>query len=387
MATIKKYTKSNGETGYMTNLYLGIDPVTGKKKRTTLRASTQRELKLKIARLQIKIENEGFETEQSKTSTFEDIYELWKHTHELGIRASTLIRLEGLFNNHILPHFGDKMITKINSEFCQKQLNNWVSYYTNYKVVKAYTQNVFDYAIKMKVLDNNPMRNTIMPKKKKSKKSMENFYTKEEFLNFLTCLEKEGNYQNYALFHLLVFSGMRKGELGALTWDDVSFKNKSIRINKSMTYLKSTSFPVVTPPKNDRSNRVVFLDDDTISILKKWKTKQAEELMKIGEHNSPNSNYLFTRFNSKFELLPLDADYSNNVLRRMIKKYHLKKITVHGFRHTHATLAFEAGLSVIEVQERLGHESAQITTDTYGHVTQNGKREATNKLISYAKDM
>lgn len=79
----------------------------------------------------------------------------------------------------------------------------------------------------------------------------------------------------------------------------------------------------------------------------------------------------------------MHADYSNNILKRLEKKYKFKHVTIHGFRHTHATLLLEGGASIKETQDRLGHKNAETTLNTYSHVTEKAQRNALeNSLLT-----
>lgn len=108
----------------------------------------------------------------------------------------------------------------------------------------------------------------------------ENFYTREQLIQFLSCLEQESNYKAYVLFHLLAYSGMRKGEALALTWNDLNLTTNELRINKALSrgkdnqlYVKSTKTGVA---------RTIKMDPNTMVILKEWKKKQKQEYLILG---------------------------------------------------------------------------------------------------------
>lgn len=92
---------------------------------------------------------------------------------------------------------------------------------------------------------------------------------------------------------------------------------------------------------------------------------------------------MFTYCNRDGEIEPLHADYINNILKRIIRKHNLKKISPHGFRHTHATLMIEMGIDPVNTAKRLGHASSQITLDTYSHATKAGEKQSITKFAEY----
>jgi len=175
---------------------------------------------------------------------------------------------------------GAYKIEKIHVDVCQKHLNEWVSKLKKYRMVKAYAAKVLDFAIKRDYIQTNPFAYVDLPTNI-SKKTIradedetENFYTREQLIEFLSCLESENNHKAYVLFRLLAFSGMRKGEALALTWNDLDFTTNDLRINKALSlgkdnqlYVKSTKTGVA---------RTIKMDDKTMVVLKEWKKKQKQ---------------------------------------------------------------------------------------------------------------
>ena len=136
--------------------------------------------------------------------------------------------------------------------------------------------------------------------------------------------------------------------------------------------------------KNISSERILPIDAQTIEMLKIWKKEQARELLQFGINTNTKNQLIFTYVNADGDInQPLHADYSNNILKRLEKKYKFKHVTIHGFRHTHATLLLEGGASIKETQDRLGHKNAETTLNTYSHVTEKAQRNALEKFIAY----
>lgn len=395
MAAPKQYTNKDGSKSWMFQIYIGLDPITEKKKYTTRRGfKSRKEANLAQAELQLELEKvlsdaeeaELKRLEEARAKTFVEIYELWIDQHRHTVREVTADRIEDQFRLHILPIFEDERILEVDTLFCQNAVSKWAGYYSHFKALKSYAQKVFQFAINMQLITTNPMQHVIMPRKKEKvddDDQFENYYDLKELQHFFKCLEKENVKKDLAISRVLAFTGIRKGELAALTWEDINFEEKTLRISKSLTYVKAV--PKITPPKNKKSKRVLPIDDRTIEILKQWRVTQATELLQLGLNvNNDPTQIVFTH-PSKGELNHyLSRDYINHFLKMIIAKYDLGYITPHGFRHTHASLLFESEASIKEVQERLGHANAQITLDIYTHVTKTARVETAENFARYA---
>lgn len=178
--------------------------------------------------------------------------------------------------------------------------------------------------------------------------------------------------KHYALFRLLAYSGLQKGELYALKWEDFDSENQLLTVSKNLGRIDGHAIEKGT--KNTFSIRSIYLDDKTCSILNKWKQETSREKWQLSvQPLSLDKEFMFTYCNRDGEIEPLHADYINNILKHIIRKYNLKKISPHGFRHTHATLMIELYIDPVNTAKRLGHASRQMTLDTYGHATKTGE--------------
>lgn len=383
-STIESYTLNNGQKRYMFQIYIGVDPLTGKQKRTTRRGfKTFKEAELELARIKLKI-NEGTYQKQ-EPETYQDIYDLWVKQYEKTVEESTFVKTTGIFKNHILPAMHAYKIKKITVDVCQLHVDEWTDKLKKFRIVKSYASKVLDFAIKRNYIQTNPFALVDMPTALKKKQSSveekkENFYTREELNEFLSCLKKEDNIKAYVLFHLLSYTGMRKGEALALTWNDLDFQTHEIRINKAISrgkanklYVKSTKTGVA---------RTVSIDPMTESILKEWRKQQKQDYLKLGFNTMKSGQLVFSNERNEY----LQPTKTRKWIVQIQKKYNLKPITTHGLRHTHCSLLFEAGASIKEVQDRLGHSDVQTTLNIYAHVSKEKKTSAIRKFVDYIAD-
>ncbi|ENI5459408.1 site-specific integrase [Staphylococcus pseudintermedius] len=373
---IKKYKKKDGTTAYMFVAYLGTDPITGKQKRTTRRGfKTEREAKIAEARLQTEVSQNGFLN--NDITTFEEVYKLWLEQYENTVRESTYQRVLTLFDTAILEHFKDIPVKKITVPYCQKVINKWNKQYSDMKAIRIYESNVLNYAVNLKTIADNPFKYTKAPRKKETKQDASmKYYSSDELKQFLTFVEDDPLY--YAIFRTLAFTGFRRGELMALTWNDIDFTKQTISINK--TCARGSNYKlVIQEPKTKSSYRTISIDDKTASVLKSWRTYQRVESLKYGHNTSDKHQHVFTTVRDNKPLYP---EHTNKVLNAMCDKHHFKRIKVHGFRHTHCSLLFEAGLSIQEVQDRLGHGDIKTNMDIYAHVTEKQRDQVAEKFAN-----
>ncbi|MXS25246.1 tyrosine-type recombinase/integrase [Enterococcus gallinarum] len=365
---IKEYVKKNGEKAYMFKLYLGIDQDTKKPIRTTRRGfRTQREARLAIADLELNGLSKP-ESEPQMIHTYEQIYNLWYEEYKTTVKASTLLKTERVFKNHILPAFGNKPIQDIKPMDAQNQMNIWHKKLVRASMVMNYAGLVFDYAIRMQLINMNPTKVIKKPVRKESVREDKdmNFYDKDELKKFMAALENNNNFRSFVYFRLLAFTGMRKGESLALKWSDIDLEKQTLYINKAVS--RSATGLYIQTPKTPSSIRRISIDDKTVSILQEYKKKSPDGLVFQSEDGGilspakPRKWYLTAMKN-----LPDD----------------FKQISIHGFRHTHASLLFEAGASIKDVQSRLGHSDIQTTMDVYTHVSKTAKEQLANRFNNY----
>ncbi|MGH1875497.1 site-specific integrase [Enterococcus casseliflavus] len=382
MIMIKKYQKKNGTIAYMFKAYLGIDPVTGKKKYTTKRGfKSQREAKKAYNRLMVQVEENDVVTNSQRL--FSELADEWFEQYKNTVRESTYVAQRLAYKKHIFPLFGNLKISKISIPYCQKQVNYWYSYYKKYSNLIGLTSSIFKYALSLRLIRNNPMDAVIRPKRKKQideERYSAPYYEKEELLAFLEIAK---NYPDpiYPIFRILAFTGLRKGELLALRWKDIDFDKGTLSVKQTLATCDKWEIKFQVP-KTEKSLRTISIDSETLQVIKRWQLKQKENFLKIGiKPTKDGEQLLFVSEENK----PLYLDYVNHNLKIIIKENNLKYITPHGFRHTHCSLLFESGASLKEVQVRLGHTDIKTTMDIYTHVTKRQTEETANRFADFMR--
>lgn len=369
---IKAYKNSKGQTLYLFKAYLGADPLTGKYKYTTRRGFKTKKEAEKAYRELIYEFDKGL-LPSSSSQTYQDIYDLWIEAYKATVKESTLQKTISMFKNHILPAFGHLKITAITPVQCQAFYNKKTNQFARGKVIFNMARKCFDYAIRpLRLVTDNPFYNVYRdnPKPKPNKEDKIKFLEKDQLLILLNAIKKDLDYMWYAYFRLLAFSGLRKSEALALTWADIDFRANTVSVNKTLTHGVGYKL-MVNSPKTYESIRVIPLDKDTLKILLNW---SKEQKIKTFE------NLVFSTAKGG----PIQPARPNDKLDLVYKSLpNTPKITTHGFRHTHCSLLFDAGLSIKEVQTRLGHKDVKTTMDTYNHLTKYREDKSMDKFLKY----
>ncbi|MGI6155050.1 MAG: tyrosine-type recombinase/integrase [Enterococcus lemanii] len=380
MTKIQKYKKKDGSAAYMFQAYLGKDLSTGKEKRTTRRGfKTKQEAKIALSRLAVQSRNPDFILESSKT--FEEVSDMWLEQYKNTVKASTFTVQKVALKKHILPLFGNIAISKITIPYCQKQVNHWFSYYKKYSNLISITASIFQYAISVKLILNNPMNSIVRPKRQHTIDEEEYsapYYNKNQLHEFLLITKEDYPEPLYLMFRILAYTGLRKGELQALRWKDIDFARGTLSVKQTLATVENWKL-TFQPPKTRKSIRTLSLDTETLLLIKRWKMKQKELFFQFGLRMAQEDQLLFTSPENK----PLYLDYLNHNLNKIVKENHLEKMTVHGFRHTHCSLLFESGATIKEVQDRMGHTDIKTTMNIYAHVTDKKREETADKFANF----
>lgn len=374
------YNTMDGKKYYKAKGYIGTDPDTGKKKVITIsKCRTKREAELAFSKRQNEFQQNGF-TAQAKT-TFQEVYDLWLETYKLSVKESTFVKQTEQYRIHILPYFGKKQISKITTAQVQKFANDKVKKFKRYREFISNTSRIFDYAIRRKIISKNPVKNIDIPvpPSKIDDDAKENYLSKDELIVFLNALDNLDNMKQATFLHLLAMSGCRMGELLGLQWKNVFFNEGYIKIKQSLARGIGRRLYLETP-KTKSSIREIPLDAETVKALKTWKAQQRKDLLAIGFNSMSPEQLVFSKTNTNgFIQLSTPIKWLNKVLNRL----DIKRITLHGLRHTHATMLLESGRTLKDVSARLGHSSIEITSDLYIHVTEKRSRESVNELVNY----
>lgn len=383
MPAITSYTMKDGRKRYQLQAYLGTDPNTGKRVRVTRRGfDSEKEAQLEYARLLLE-QDAGNDLGRVNRQKFKEVYKEWFEVYKVTVKESTVRSTMTFFERYILPAFGDMYIDQIRLQHVQEAINRWSKVHSKASIIKNYTSHVFKHAIRVHgSIEKNPCDYVRMPKRPQHPDREEperNFYTVEELRAFLEILRERKSRLWYTYFQLLAYTGLRRGEALALRWGDIDLAGHSLSVKRTLaTGLEHKT--IISTPKSLTSKRTIALDPGTVSVLKQWRVDQMEQWGALGFKTAGKEQPVFSSVKSN-EFLSLSQP--GHELDRITRQHGLRRITPHGFRHTHCSILFEAGASIKEVQERLGHTDVHTTMNIYAHVSPRKKDETAQRFADY----
>ncbi|MGR5846197.1 tyrosine-type recombinase/integrase [Streptococcus pneumoniae] len=366
-----------GSVQYRASVYLGVDKLTGKKARTTVTASTKKGVKIKAREAVNAFAANGYSVKEKPTiTTYRELVALWWESYKNTIKPNSQQSMEGIVRLHILPVFGDYKLEKLTTPIIQQQVNKWADKankgekgaYANYSFLNNINRRILQYGVTMQVIQHNPARDVIIPRKQQNKEHKVKFFSNQELKQFLDYLEDldQSSYENffdYVLYKTLLASGCRIGEALALEWSDIDLKKGTISISKTLNRYQETN-----TPKSKAGLREIDIDKATVSLLKQYKKRQQVQSWQLGR----SEGIVFTPFTTKYAYTCL----LRKRLQSHFKAAGVPDISFHGFRHTHATIMLYAGIEAKDLQYRLGHSNISMTLNTYVHATKEGAKKA-----------
>ena len=225
-------------------------------------------------------------------------------------------------------------------------------------------------AVRCGHLKSNPTDLAVLPKRTKVEIHVLDSAKMAEFFKVI-----EGHQYQY-LYLLDLFTGMRQSEPLGLQWQDIDFERKTLEVKRQLQYLGySHGGYQYTTPKSNKA-RSIALPDRAVEALRRQRALQNEMKLALGEAWSNPDGLVFT--NELGEHLKHDVVYRN--LKRIFAAMGVPDLRFHDLRHSYAVLSLQSGCDIKTVQENLGHYAAAFTLDTYGHVTEQMRREGAEKI-------
>lgn len=375
----EKYKLKSGVIKWKFYHYLGMNPDTGDKDYVQRQGfNTQSEARNALFSIINDYEkNREIKKMHNNRYYFSEVTDLWLMHYEKQVKVTTFSTTKSYLKNHILPQFSNYYIDRINIRQCQEAINLWYATYTEASLLASITSRIFKFGINQGFCSDNPIDKVIRPKNTHKKPFKAPFYSREELQKFLKVVQADESMRAYTIFHLLAFSGLRRGELFGLQWRDIDFNRKTLAVTRTLIYDQTEKKFKFSTPKTKNSQREIGIDNITIQHLLRWKNHQREFFLSRGINVGADEQLVFTSQNNHY----MADSYLRRIIKRVTQKHDLPHITVHGFRHTHCSLLFEAGIELQNVKDRLGHSDIKTTMNIYTHVT-DSKRSETADLFS-----
>ncbi|MCI8589717.1 MAG: site-specific integrase [Clostridiales bacterium] len=321
-------------------------------------------------RLNYEIHNQGV----PQKMTLQTLFEEYVKAKSRELRESTLDKSKRIVNQHILPTLGNISLDKLTRPVLQK----WKIEIEDKNLALKTRQNTYtalrsllNYAVSMEYIPKNPLVSLGNFKDANATRPEINYYTPEEFIQFIeaarTCAQEKGiaEWDYYVFFNIAFYTGLRKGEIYALTWNDI--QQDSLEVKRSITQ-KLKGADRETPPKNKSSYRTLQLPKPLITVLDEHK-KRCKKV---------------SGFKNSDKICGGKRCIRDTSLQNKNKHYAelagVKTIRIHDFRHSHASLLANEGINIQEIARRLGHAKIEMTWNTYSHLYPREEERAVNIL-------
>lgn len=278
--------------------------------------------------------------------TFQNLYDIYMEDMSGRLKGSSLSHKRNIYETKILPFFGKMAVNEIKAAHVRKWQNEMMKHGykdTYLKTINNQLSCIINYAKRFYDLNTNPCGKAGSMGKSHAEEM--DYWTLDEYMTFREAVK--GKPVSYICFEVLYWTGMREGELLALTADDICLEEKYISVNK--TYSRSKGKDVITTPKTKKSKRKIPITDFLCSELKEYM----------------DSRYMLC---PDERLFPYTKSYLLHEMIRGCRLSGIKRIRVHDIRHSHASLLINQGCDALVIADRLGHEKVSTTLNTYSHL-------------------
>ncbi|MDD5476301.1 MAG: tyrosine-type recombinase/integrase [Syntrophales bacterium] len=355
----------------------GKHPVTGRRKRITRIVDGRKPKAEKLCADILRQLEQGTYIEPHK-QTVTEYMEHWLETYAINLAPSTYAGYKRIVTAHISTQLGHIPLIKLQPIQVQGYYSSRLQAGLSATTVRqhhAILRQALEHAVKWQLIYRNPADLAEAP----TRAAAEIFPLEPEQLDKLLAMAT-GLRDEY-LYIVAAYTGMREGEILALTWPDVDIDGHDpvCRVRQTVGYINGKGFVFRPTAKSKRSRREIPLPDIAVTALKKQRAMIREEKVKAGPKYDRKSALVFPNKYGK----PLDPSDMTRRFKRLVVKAGFPDVRFHDLRHTHATLLLKAGVHPKVVQERLGHQTIGITMDTYTHVLRGMQREAVDKLNEY----
>ena len=362
--------RQRGDDRWEGRVVVGYDD-SGLPKTKNVLAKTKRECQEKLRQLTESMVGRN-DRKVKSDMLFGDWLCYWYETHSKPtLRASTQNNYENVIHNHVLPEIGKIPLNKLSQNDLQqfygrlkkngrKRLTEQYGAGLSDRMVRmchAVCRSALERAVRDDLLRTNPAIGCKLPPKKAREMQV---LTREELQRFLIQAKFEGYYE---VFLLDLATGLRRGELMALQWDDLNFKTGVLNVNKQVYDVRGQL--QISVPKTKNSVRKIVLPPAVVAVLQEYK-------------KTVDSRWMFP--SPVKEDCPITPGVVRRRLQLILEHAGCKHVRFHDLRHTFATLALENGMDVKTLSAMLGHVSAATTLDIYTHVTGDMQTEAAAKI-------
>jgi len=361
-------------------------------KRYTITAKSLTDLRKKENELLVSVDRGSALFNRNNKMSLDDYFDFWLETFaRSGRKATTCTNYKSYYSTYIRGKLGKKAISKVTKVDCQLVFNKMIEEGRKHSTManlKSCLNKVFECAIEDGILAKNPIKTIELPQtESKAREAI----SEAQMILFMSYVKESPKYKKYyPLFVVLFNSGMRIGELSALTWDDIDFKEETISINKTMNRYRKKDYGftmALGTPKSKTSTRTIMMNEVVKVALRTQRFLNVPSDIKVpylddtGRVIKQVEGFVFLNSYGNVWSEPTIRDVIRSIVAAQNKevagtdKPVLLPFCPHMVRHTFTSVAYSAGADVKVVSGILGHASTAITLDRYTHLTEEKKKE------------
>ncbi|WP_052195427.1 tyrosine-type recombinase/integrase [Deinococcus radiopugnans] len=306
------------------------------------------------------------------TLTVSSYLDTWLQHKSTEVRPSTLQSYRGVIENHLKPILGKERLDKLQPrhiDHLHKQIQAKGLSHRMLEHAHVLIHGALEYAVRLELLPRNVADAVKVPRRTTPRAEMKVWTTEQVGL----FLEQARSHRLYALFYVALATGMRRGELMALHWDNTNLQQGVIRVRTNLVELKDGSH--ITEPKTRASKRLIPLASDAVQVLRGHRERQKAERAEMGEQWQEHDLVFPTQLGTV-----LDSANLTRTFHTLATAAEVPRIRLHDLRHTHASLLAFRGVAPKVIADRLGHTNVGFTMQVYTHLYDEQRREAAPNL-------
>ena len=354
---------------------------------------TPKQIEKELNRQVIMFEDDCAHGMVTSSIKFEPFAQKWFRDYaELNHKDTTLHR-EWNLTKRTYKAIGHLRLDKITARDIQMFINSLARDGVNmdngkplsYKTVRhhlSFVSTIFEYAIKLDILNYNPCQKVTVPRNIKNRTNAgkeKKIYTKEQARELLKMLS-ESTMMFRVYFTLCMFTGCRRGELLGLEWKDFDYTQNVVHICRTSNYSLRKGMYTDTP-KTEKSNRIIALPPEIMELVKQFKSERDIYIKEMGTQWN-DTERLFTAADGR----PMHVNTPYTWLKKLCEKNNFPFYGIHTFRHFFASAEIEAGVDPVTVAAVLGHSTPQTTLSTYSHYFQEARVKVKNVIADVLMD-
>jgi integrase len=302
----------------------------------------------------------------------------WLPQRESDLKKGTFNSYTRIVNTHLIPHLGRLRLEELTPRIVERfysQLQkdgargqrlapgSGLSAKTVNNIAGVLNRAMRD-AVRWGLIATNPIADAHKPKKKSTEMTA---WEPDDLGRFISATKSD---RQSGTWHLLATTGLRRGEILGLQWEDIDFDKKTLSVRR--TRVKIGAAVYYETPKSHAGHRTISLDDRTINALKQQKARQSQEKLAMGGRWVDQNGHIVTEPDGSL----VDPHRLTQRFKALLKKHELPAIRFHDVRHSYVVAARRAGVDVKTVSQRIGHADVNVTLTVYDHVFHNDDVQA-----------